>query len=225
MTTLGILSWGSPKTLWNTLSALKDFEADKYFTEKYIFFQEINHQDKSIAQHFGYDYLGSTKNVGIADGFKMLVENATSDVFLFLENDWELIEANAVEILKSAEMLIKIGGIDIVRLRHRTNPGHPLWSQQFMGREYDSPPHLLDSLHWTEPDFPEIIRIPSNWYYTSSRFANWTNNPIMFKTRWATKNILPRVTGDIERDLGDWWQQQEYIVAQGQGLFTHNRID
>jgi hypothetical protein len=103
-----------------------------------------------------------------------------------------------------------------------------LWSRQFAGNEMSRPEYLLDSVHWDlapEKSFPnEIARISEDWYATTSAYANWTNNPHMVRTEWAREVLVPRLEGDIEKSLQGWWQQQEYIVAQGEGLFTHGRI-
>ena len=29
----------------------------------------------------------------------------------------------------------------------------------------------------------------------------------------------------MERRVAKWWRQQEFVVAQGDGLFTHERVD
>ncbi len=88
------------------------------------------------------------------------------------------------------------------------------------------PSHLLDSIHWTNPaQFDPIMNIGGGWFYTTAKNANWTNNPTMFRTDWLRENILPRIgNSDIEVDLQPWWEQQDFDVIQGNGIFTHKRI-
>ena len=230
--TIGILSYGSHKTLENTLQSYKDYELPIYDQERIIFFQGISNEDIRIAQKYGYQFFGAATNVGIAEGYRRLVERATGELFLFLENDWELLLQPSAS-LADARFLISIEQADVVKLRHRWNPGEPLWSRQFQNREMDSPKHLLDCVHWQfKPDvlYPkQIHRIDvydRPWYLTSSKYANWTNNPHMAKTEWLRENILPHLgDGDIEKHLQPWWEQQDFKVAQGDGLFKHNRID
>jgi len=219
--TIAILSWGSHKTLRNTLDSYRNFGLDG--AEKLIFFQEISSTDIAIAEEYGYLWMGEVQNIGIAEGYRALVEHATGDLFLFLENDWELIEQPWPQFLE-AKRLLREGTIDIARFRHRQQPGYPLWTRQFEGDELSRPEHLLDSIHWTDPDKFDQIQKGGNWYITTAQYANWTNNPHMARTDFLRNEILPRLQGDIERSLQDWWQQQAFIVAQSEGLFTHNRI-
>ena len=206
------------------------FGLDHLAKQKLIFFQEISDQDREIANNFGYDIIGSDINIGIAEAYSFLVEKASEPIFLFLENDWLLLE-KADKPINAGIQFLNNKQADVIRYRHKTYPGHPLWTRQFDGKEYDRPTHLLDSIHWREDPsiFPEItkkVTKSGNWYFTDARYANWTNNPTMFKTEFLVTKIVPRLgDGDIERDLQGWWEKQTFIVAQGDGLFTHFRID
>lgn len=226
--TLAILSWGAHRTLINTLTSYKTFGIDQSFKEKLIWFQEITDSDRRVADKFGYQALGSPKNVGIAQAYKYLVNNAHEDTFLFLENDWVALES-AERIQKGLELLYS-DTVDVVRFRHRRFPGAPLWTLQYRGIEETKYSHLLDSVHWVEypvRQFPYYIKEESNGFFsTSSHYANWTNNPTMFKTQFLIDHILPRIgTRDIEVDLQSWWEEQDFKVAQDNvGIFTHKRI-
>lgn len=224
--TLAILSWGAHRTLVNTLESYRTFGIDD--PEKIIWFQEITETDKRIAAKYGFKAYGSDKNIGIAQAYKNLVEKATGDTFLFLENDWMALESG--DRLKYGLELLYSGVVDVVRFRHRRFPGAPLWTTQYQGTELEKPEFLLDAIHWTnEPEkkFAGYINQEDNGFYsTHSRFANWTNNPTMFKTEFLIDNILPRIgRRDIEVDLQEWWREQLFIVAQDNvGIFTHKRI-
>jgi hypothetical protein len=219
--TIAILSWGSHKTLINTLESYKKFNLND--TEKLIFFQEISKRDIEIAEEYGYLWQGDLENVGIAEAYKALVEHATGELFLFLENDWELLEPPEQQLAEASRLLLD-NTIDIARFRHRQHPGNPLWTRQFEGNEMSRPEHLLDSIHWTNPDKFESVQKGGQWYITTAEYANWTNNPHMARTDFLRKEIVPRLSGDIEKSLQEWWQQQSFVVTQGDGLFTHNRI-
>jgi hypothetical protein len=224
--TIGILSWGQHKTLLNTLQSYSDWGLlYKPDVEYLIFFQEINERDEEIANLYGFDYFGMANNIGIAGGYRKLVEATTSEHFLFLENDWELLRYPWGQLL-SAQTALATREFDVVRFRHRTQPGNPLWTRQFAGNEMSRPEHLLDCIHWVdEPtQFSQIYYLEPFWY-TTSRYANWTNNPTMFRTKFLEKYILPRMgSRDVELDIQQWWQEQNFWVAQGEGLFTHNRL-
>lgn len=191
--------------------------------DRHIFFNEFTTEDEKIALKYGYHAHGSSNNLGIAEAYKSLLAIATGDLFLFLENDWELIADPRQQIYEAAEML-RNGVLDLAKLRHRAVPGHPLWSRQFEGHEMDRPEFLLDSVHWTNPDKFEPVVKMDDWFMTTARHANWTNNPHMARTEWLRTFIAPRATGDIERQLQPWWEQQVFVIGQSEGLFTHNRI-
>ena len=223
--TIAVLSWGSHKTLTQSLKSYQKYGLDTLDEDRVIFFQEYSEEDKAIAEEFNWESIGSPTNIGIAEAYKLLVAFATDDLFLFLENDWELIEKPHKQISEAADLL-KNHEADVIRLRHRDNPGEPLYSRQFKGHENTSPQHMLDCVHWDKhpENFAQIEKI-GNWYLASSRYANWTNNPTMFRTGFLREFIVPRMSGDIEKAIQPWWAQNDFYVMQGQGLFTHNRID
>jgi hypothetical protein len=233
--TNAILSWHSTLTLVNTLESYRYYGLDELASQKTIFFQEITGRDIKIAKEYGYDYIGDPNNIGIAAAYKQLVDHTTSDLFLFLENDWELLR-DPLMTMNDAIGLLDTGWIDVAKLRSRFSPGEPLWSRQYTGKEREHPTFMLDAVHWRQ-DWemlelrPEIQMYHSNiseeaWFLTDAKHANWTNNPTMFRTDWLRETILPRLSGDIEKALQPWWEQQEDIrVAQGLGLFTHRRLD
>lgn len=229
--TLAVLSWNAHRTLVNTLSSYKTFGIDEVASQRIIWFQEISDEDRRIAAKFGYEAHGSSRNIGIAGAYKNLVELATGKQFLFLENDWVALEGP--QAIEEAYQLLEGVWIDVARLRHRRFPGHPLWTLQFKDNEMERPTHLLDCVHWVEnpPEkFPLKIcrdRWQPNWFTASCEYANWTNNPTMFRTSWLKRNLLPRLgTRDIEIDVQQWWQNpdNQFEVGQGEGIFTHKRI-
>jgi len=228
--TIAILSWGYHETLINTLNSYKEFGLDKLDNDRVIFFQEYSSQDRQIAHDYGYESFGSPENIGIAEAYKLLAAYATGEFFLFLENDWKLLEPAATAIIDGWNILL-LGIADLVRYRHRDEPGAPLWTRQFQGREYERPTHLLDAIHW-EPNldkFDEIEKInlgDRDWFITTSKNANWTNNPHMARTGFIQEYIAPRMgSGDGERDIQQWWEQQSLNIAQGKGLFKHERTN
>lgn len=222
--TIAMLSWGAHATLLNTLRSYKKYGLLDLDDEKIIWFQEESLADYKIARDYGFTPYGVPSNIGIGQAYRRLVELSTGDLFLFLENDWELIEEARAEILEAAEML-RANVVDLVKFRHRSNPGNPLWSRQFQDNELNRPEYLLESIHWTDPNRFLQIQKWDNWYVTTSSYANWSNNPHMARTKWLRENILPRVgTGDLEKDIQDWWRAQKFGVAQSEGLFTHNRL-
>lgn len=231
---IGILSWGQHATLRNTLETYKQYGLLDLAAHTFIFFQEISPADTAIADEYNLTSIyGTNRNLGIAGGYRFMLDKVTQPVYLFLENDWAIIhppKRPVAELIGEGWSYLNTEMADVVRYRSREHPGNPLWTRQFEGNELSRPEHLLDAIHWTEDlaaSFPNHILKGSNgWYSTSAPYANWTNNPHMVRTAWAKEIIEPRLGDrDIERDLQAWWQTQYSIeVFQGDGLFTHWRI-
>lgn len=232
---IGILSWHSGQVLVDTLTTYHNNGLFDMVNDVTILFQEVNQQDIEIASHFGLDFIGLQKNIGIGQAFIRLTENAKEDYVLVLEHDWNLIEnrETTYKTLSQSVSAIELG-LDVVRLRHRKNPGNPHFSFRHKGKEltyYDdeigcTSPHLLDSLHWCEPnvEFPEYIQKIGDMFYTTSRYGNWTNNPCLYKKEFYLDTVKPFAGEGIalEGNISKWWAQQEYKVGHNEGLFMHN---
>jgi hypothetical protein len=231
---IGILSWKSGQTLVNTLQTYFDNEFLHQVNDVCILFQEVSNQDIEIAKHFNIPYIPMKENIGIGEAFITLTNQSKTDNVLVLEHDWKLIEnkETTIERLKSGiEMLDK--GYSCIRYRHRQQPGHPHFSFQYQGRELDyydkeiecTSPHLLDSVHWTDPSvgFPELIGKDGEYFTATSRYGNWTNNPCLYKKEFYLNTVKPFAGGGIalEGNISKWWAQQDYKVAHGEGLFKH----
>ena len=198
---IGILAWNSGQVLVDTLTTYYNNGLLGMVNDVTILFQEVSDQDEQIANHFSIPYIGLNENIGIGKAFKLLTKNAQTNYVLILEHDWNLIEnetttydrlTNSINFLES--------GLDVVRLRCRKDPGYPHFSFQYKGREleyYDdwhecTSPHLLDSIHWCEPDieFPEYIKKTGDMFYTTSRYGNWTNNPCLYKKEFSSNELI-----------------------------------
>lgn len=236
---IGILAWKSGQTLVNTLHSYYLNGLFDIVNDITIFFQETSEEDKTISNHFEINYIESDVNVGIGKAFIELAKNAKTDRILFLEHDWKLIEDKETTYNRLSSGLELINNeYHFVRFRHRKNPGFPLFSQRvYQGNElnhYDSEmdlisPHLLDSIHWLESpelDFPDKIQKQEEYFTTTSRYGNWTNNPGLFDTQFYINTVEPFAGGgiDLEGKIGGWWARQDYKVAHGEGLFKHEDL-
>lgn len=236
---IGILAWNSGKTLVNTLGSYQIGGLLEMVNDVTIFFQEVTDEDIIIAQLNNIEYIGSDENIGIGRAFLRLAENAQTNRLLLLEHDWKLIEDRAVtyeRLLSGLELLDN--GINLVKYRHRTQPGVPLYTQlPYQGNElnhYDDEidlisPHLLECIHWVEHperEFIGKINKQGEYYTATSRWANWTNNPGLFDTQFFIDTITPFVgTGiELEGKISKWWSRQNFNVAHGEGLFKHEDI-
>jgi PHD/YefM family antitoxin component YafN of YafNO toxin-antitoxin module len=232
---IGILSWHSGQVLVDTLTTYHNNGLFDMVNDVTILFQEVTEQDIQIATHFGLDFIGLQKNIGIGQAFIRLTENAQSECVLVLEHDWNLIEDKETTYKTLSQSISAIEmGMDVVRLRHRVNPGNPHFSFRHKGKEltyYDdeigcTSPHLLDSIHWCDSDieFPEQIQKIGDMFYTTSRYGNWTNNPCLYKKQFYLDTVKPFAGEGIalEGNISKWWAQQEYKVGHNEGLFNHN---
>lgn len=237
---IGILSWHSPRTLHNTLSSYAITGLLNLTDDIVILFQESTEVDKLLAQEFSIPHvIQSSTNIGIGKGLTELVKAAKYDNVLLLENDWVCVETDNQALRYQIEYGVKFleeGKADMVKYRSRRNPGYPLYTLQFSGRELDCPEHLLECVHWCAyPNlmFPDYIREltdptdPVIFYGSDSKFCSHTNNPAMFRKDFYLKNISP-FSGegvDLEGKIFDWWREQGFTCAHGDGLFTHLRLD
>ena len=233
---IGILAWNNTKTLEKTLSTYLDNGILDIVEDITIFFQEITDKDIALAEKYNIKYIGSPENIGIAEGFISLAKNAKQKYILLLEHDWNLLENKEItyQRLKSGLELISERKADVVRYRHRKNPGYPHYSFSFKGKEleyYDewhkcTSPHLLDSLHWLDPSeqFPDKITKDGEYFITTSRYGNWTNNPAIYKKQFYLDVVIPLNSKGInlEKNIAEWWPRQNFIIAHGEGLFSHN---
>lgn len=234
---LGILTWKSYSTLYNTLSSYKENGLLEIVDQTILFAQECTQKDIDIAEEFALDILIPTQNnVGIGKAFVGIIDYSRNDIVHILENDWVLTESKnkTFKQLKAGYDLLKKNKADFIKYRSRINPGDPLYTLQYKDREMDSPPHLFDCLHYREHpdlDFPDKIKkigaMEEDWYICDSKWANHTNNPFMVTKEFYNKNISP-FSGegvDLEGKIFEWWQHQGFRVAHSDGLYTHYRID
>lgn len=232
---IGILSWHSGQVLVDTLTTYYQNGLFDIVEDISILFQEFNEQDYQIAKHFGLDIIGMNSNIGIGRGFIKLTQNAKTDNVLVLEHDWNLIENIDITYNRLKEGIEMLDGeYDAIRYRHRIKPGVPHFSFRNIGNElnyYDeeiecTSPHLLDSLHWLDPavEFPDKIQKYGEYFVTTSRWGNWTNNPTMYKKDFYLKVVEPFAGEGIalEGNISRWWAKQQFKVAHGEGLFMHN---
>ena len=231
---VGILAWNSGQTLVNTLNTYFQQEFLHQINDVCILFQEFSQKDSQIAEHFNIPYIAKEDNIGIGQAFIELTEQAKTDNVLVLEHDWKLIEDKETlrkRLLSGIKLLEN--GFSCVRYRHRANPGFPHFSFQYQGRELDyydkeievTSPHLLDSVHWCNPaeKFPQHIEREGEYFITTSRFGNWTNNPCLYKKDFYLETVK-QFAGEgiaLEGNISKWWAQQTYKVAHGEGLFCH----
>lgn len=229
-----ILAWGSGDVLEHTLTTYQKNGLFDIVNDVTILFQDYSKRDVEIASHFHLNCICLQKNVGIGNGFYRLVQSAGTDNVLLLEHDWNLVENVETTFMELKRGFDLLESVDVVRYRHRKHFGEPLFSKEYMGKElteYDKisdsyGSHLLESLYWCEPDklFPDKITKQNDWFFTTSKWANFTNNPCLYKKDFylnVTENYLG-IGIELEYNISHWWCRQDFKISQGNGLFKHN---
>lgn len=232
---VGILTWNAHSTLQNTLESYKRSGLLDMVNDVCIFAQEGKDLDYKIAANYNTDVILSPDNVGIGRGLSTLAHAAETDNILLLENDWIILPdffPTVYEEIKKGMDMLESNKADVVKYRSRKNPGDPLYTLQFANREFDSPKHLFECVHWRmnpDLDFPEHIfkDQDTGLYYAKAKYANQTNNPCIYKKDFYIKNLSPFAGegNELEGKIDGWWQEQDFTIAHGEGLFTHYRLD
>lgn len=248
---IGILSWGRENILEQTLKSYKKNGLFDLSDDITIFFNEITEKDIKIAKKYKINYIGNTKNIGIQKGILELLKKAKNEYFLFLENDWSLIENQnkTYKLLDCGIKLLKNNEINVLRLRSAKKPGEPLVVKQVYDGTLASIPrialisaiHVIDDLDKKFPNECKKITINKIPFYVfDSKNSNYTNNPCLYKTSfyynllnndYYNKNLdmsayaKEKKTSvkniSLEADIIPFWENANYKCAISYGLFTH----
>ena len=207
--TIGYLSWKRHDILKQTLESHRNNGLFNIIppSNRMIFYQEISDADLAIADEYGLQVYGSDSNIGINGGFMDLVRRCKTKYFIFCENDWMLIEDEKVcrEMLEDCTALLDQEDNCVVRLRHRREPGVPLYSRpsdvnEWLKNGSNGCPYKLESLSWL--DYPCCRYTPGIltehrgkhiWYMTTLDHQKWSNNVFIASTEWLKNILLPLV--------------------------------
>ena len=211
-----IMSWKSPKTLEATLQTYIKESLFDFFDEVIILFQEISAEDRLLADKYGLRYISTDQNIGIYGGIKLLAETAVNDYILLLENDCILVEPHSVvsvELNRSLNRL-RLGEVDIYRLRHRWQPGEKFDTVRKF-RDYHLPrsfwakvkselrpfkrrrligtaPYVFDDV--SQAHYIRYVqRQIEGDYIIDSAVLPWTNQSVLCRRDWLLSIILPYV--------------------------------
>lgn len=235
--TIAVLSWQQPKTLRHTFESYRRNGLLDIAKEKLVFFNHVSKEDLKIASEYGFTALSAKSNIGIGKPFQQLVEKATSKYFLFLENDFMLVEDkettwkrlnDAIELLEN--------NITAVHLRHRYHYGDPnnflraLWQDKIDKSvpSLSSIYYLSDSSETYKGYVEKIHKETQDVFVVDAKYSGYTNNPTIYKTTFLKENFLPlkfSIHDVIENNVNKWWVASNFKVAQGTGLFKHNPLE
>jgi hypothetical protein len=233
---IGILSWNSPKTLNNTLESYKLSGLFNISDDIICLIQssELEKQEINICNNYNIKYILNTKNLGIAHGIKILIENSKNEYFLFLENDWVICKKydSIKKLIDYSIELIKNEKFDVIRLRNLKNPGHPIHCvTHYRNKSIDSElylcTHYLKNPHINYPDYIKLYNNNPIIYKISSKYCVYTNNPTIISKTFYNKHIKQFIVENknLEPEIDPYWKTMNFKIGITNGLFTHIRLD
>jgi len=242
MISIGILTFFAPQTLDYTLTTYKKSGLLDLTDDVFVIIQNSIKQKEELAicEKYKIRSICLIDNGRMASGFKAIFENAKYDIILFLENDFvNYNDSNYTKtFLINADHFISTGEADIVRARSRTNPGDPNYAyihlKNICPKDFNENSHLSECIYWEK--YPNLIYSDKivlinplieqdDWFKSSSKYCNYTNNPFLCTKDFFKCAILPYIEfgKDIEPELASIWRSKNYCCVYGPGLFTHDR--
>lgn len=124
--TIGLLSWKAHQTLEKTLASYAEAGLTSLAARSFIFFNSITDEDRAIAAKYGWEALGSERNLGIWGGMDAIAAEAKTKYVLFLQNDCPVVVSSKEthQYIEKSVQLVETGRADMVQLRHRFNRGN-----------------------------------------------------------------------------------------------------
>lgn len=234
---IGIITMNKPQRLKRTLESYKIFF--DMGLEIRIHIDCDSTEELQVAKEYvPDDHITFGEHIGISEGFLKICQSTFKPIVLLLENDWQLIVDNndivLDRILDGISFINFAPTFSVVRYRHKEEPGEPLYTRQFRNREHVQFSHLLDAVHWRDDlhtAFSDKVSARPGaasaepYWFTSTKYANFTNNPCMYSTLFY-KNLITPFSGPgvaLEGNIQKPWEEMEKIfVYQGTGLFKHD---
>lgn len=240
---VGVSGLHGLQTMDTTLRSYVERGLANVADQTFVFYQEADKPfsngltKRALVQRHGFDFYGHATNskwVSVHD----VVRHARCKYVVFLEEDWLLFPTNKTVVrdeIRAALALLESGKVHVVRERSRYHSGEPNHAL-LMHERGDSfgDTHLLHSVFWSEDPaklHPSRIwrchQSPPYWCAKSAN-ADFSLNPVVFGVDWWRRVVQPLMPGgDFNPDLGfhGQWGALDVTVAQGMGLFMHNRLD
>lgn len=186
---LSVLTWKSPNTLRNTLSALTAV-AD-LFVERFVLCQEGDPEEMEIARLFGFVPIATERNLGIQEGLAMCATLPSTETVMVMEGDCLLYDQkNGREIIERCLSLLGEQNLQAIQLQARISEPTPrFW--RYWKKGFPLQPTLLGRIRRGAatartheaiclPDFPEhgtdyIKPLGNGIFVAESTTVNWCN--------------------------------------------------
>jgi hypothetical protein len=245
MLTVGILTYNSPITLYNTLLSYEVSGLLNYTDDIICIIQPSPHslEEKKICETFRINkIIMNNENTKMAGAIDLIQTEAKYEYVLFLECDFRICvnKDKLYELLNFSIFLIQ-QGIDFVRLRSLKNPGHQIqhnlykniFDHNVVNNSFDIQRqlylilHYIDNPHEMFPDYILKINQTPLTYLMSSQNAVYTNNPHIISKTFYQKNIKHHIVyGDTLESIIDMtWHEFNFKICATSGCFTHMRMD
>lgn len=239
---IGVLAFQGVKTLENTLTSYRNYGLFEMVSETHVLFQQVNSPGRMawatdvVSRYRVLHPIYEPTNIGQRSAFIQLAHACSQPYLVVLEEDFQVSPmANVREQLELGITLLQEN--DAVPVRHRKDAGSPNYAyDSYMantccGGKNPGATHMIEHTTWSdtpELEFKELkvcVTSPKTWC-TTSKNAQYTNNPTLYKTAFATA-LFQRVPENepFEPWLTQFWSGQSYNVARSTGIFKHNRID
>ena len=237
---IGILAYDGKKTLRQTLRSYDDSGLMKLVKVALIHFQKVDTpsrekwRDDTLNDHPVLRGSFSKQNIEFR-AFLLMARNCKEPFFVTMEEDFRIMPENyhlvRGQLSTSIEMIEN--GASAVLLRSREFPGNPNYARESFEKGVLGSQWLIEHTLWNyhaEDEFDEITecRVTPKYWCTSTQYAAFTNNPVLYKTAFYTRLLEESTTlnySDIEPSITGQWRLRNLTVSRSLGLFTHDRID
>ena len=240
--TIGILSYNSPITLYNSLLSYKESGLLEYTDDIICVIQPSNLQNEEfeICKKFNINNIILNEiNTRMAGGIDTIQINAKYDNILFLENDFRICikKDKLYNLLDHALNILKNDELDVVRLRSLKNPGHQiqhnLYKKNFDPNNFDHirqlylVTHYLENPQYVYSNYIEKIYDNPLTYLMMSKNCVYSNNPHIIKKGFYNQYIKPFIKygSSLEEQIDTIWHEFNHKIAITEGCFTHMRMD
>lgn len=232
MISINLISWNRLDLLTLTLKSITcSLRSVCLPYEIIVFDQGSNNRTRLFLRenrHLFKKIIFSDSNIGIAEAWKVLLENSSGDFILPLENDWFCDTSNHKWILDSLDILQKNPDIAFVKLRSLRDFDNYGWGH------IEHAPWSVASRNESYLYYQHITTAHYSFYKVCPQYISFTFNPILIRSNYlrsihqfyrddpANKTVL-RSGEDL---FSIMWRQEESLFAATllNGPFRHTGL-
>lgn len=230
---IAVYTCNRPKILHQTLTSYS-IEFLNCFDQKILLLNGNDTESRDIAKQFSFEIYSTSNRMGIGNSIEFVVDKLNTDYILVCQDDFLLCEKEVNHEILDAIDLIEKGLINCYRTRSLLKPGFPMSSGKRLtvkdGGNLEET-HYSGYLYYNfvskpETKHPDIFNYieKRNMYVLSSKNANYTENPCIYKKSWYKDHISKynNISGrNAENNVQTFWEKNDFKVGMGRGFFTH----